>query len=327
MNLCKVCDIRDWQDEEFLNILDELQLSFGRERQHRKHWEFGWAIKGLRALGCLTPDAVALGVGAGHEHPMYYLANVIGKVYATDIYGVGDFVETDSSAEMLIHPEKHAPFPYREDHLMVQYMDGCDLKYPDASFDIVFSFSSIEHFGGHKAASRSMQEMARVLKPGGVLVLATELVLNELPHPEFFLSDEVYSFLVKPSGLQLVEDIDFTISPSLLADPVDLATEYLSKFPCIVCKAGKHLFTSILLFLRKPAGPGEAANVCATASLATAPELVSEQPQELQRAVAEKDAEIARLRGQVAAYERGRFIRLTRSLAKFWRRLRGGKAD
>lgn len=252
MSLCKVCDIRDWQDEEFLSILDELQLSFGRERQHRKHWEFGWAIKGLRALGCLTPDAVALGVGAGHEHPMYYLANVIQKVHATDIYGVGDFVQTDSAAEMLIHPEKYAPFPYREDHLVVQYMDGCDLKYPNASFDIVFSFSSIEHFGGHKAASRSMQEMARVLKPGGVLALTTELVLNNLPHPEFFLADEIRSFLIEPSGLRLVDDIDFAVSPSLVSNPLDLSVDSVNTFPHIVCKIGNHLFTSIMLFLRKP---------------------------------------------------------------------------
>ncbi|MBN2006008.1 MAG: methyltransferase domain-containing protein [Anaerolineae bacterium] len=320
MGFCKICDIRDWQDEEFLSILDELQLSFGRERQHRKHWEFGWAIKGLRALGCLTPDAMALGVGAGHEHPMYYLANVIQKVHATDIYGTGDFVETDSSANMLIHPEKYAPFPYREDHLVTQYMDGCDLKYPDAVFDIVFSFSSIEHFGGHKAASRSMKEMARVLKPGGVLALTTELVLNNLSHSEFFLADEVQSFLVKPSGLQLLEDIDFTISPSLMNDPVDLATEHLTKFPNIVCKVGNHLFTSVLLFLRKPALDAAKVNVREMPGRINLGEPVPEQLQELQRAVAEKDAEIARLRAQVAAYENGRFIRFMRALSGLWRR-------
>ena len=211
----------------------------------------GRAIKGLRALGYLTPKAVALGVGAGHEHPMYYLSNVIGKVHATDIYGKGDFVQTDAEAEMLIHPEKFAPFSYREDRLVVQYMDGCDLKYPDACFDIVFSFSSIEHFGGHEAAGRSVQEMTRVLKPGGVIVLTTELVLNDKPHPEFFLANELYSFLIEPNGLSLVDEIDFTISPELLSNPLDLSVDPIHTFPHIVCKVGKHLFTSVILFLRK----------------------------------------------------------------------------
>ncbi len=48
---------------------------------------------------------------------------------------------------------------------------------------------------------------------------------------------------------------------------------------------------------------------------------IKDRFQELQKSVAEKDAEIARLRGQLAAYERGRFIRLMRALSDFWRRL------
>jgi SAM-dependent methyltransferase len=258
MSLCKVCDLPDWENEEFLSILDELHLSFGRENKHRKHWEFAQGIYGLKKLDCLTPEATAIGVGAGREHPIYYLANVMAKVHATDIYGIGDFEQTDAFSEMLVYPEKFAPFPYRKEHLVVQYMDGCDLKYPDNCFDIAFSFSSIEHFGSHEASSKAVQEMARVLRPGGTAVITTEVILNNVSHPEFFLPDELYEFLVHPSGLKLVEDIDFTISQSLLEKPVDLSKDCLNVFPHILCQVGKVVFTSVLMFLQKSVNKNQA---------------------------------------------------------------------
>jgi len=252
MKLCKLPDLEDWANPDFLRVLDDLQLGFGRREVHRKHWEFVQAILGLEQLGCLNEMALALGVGAGREHPMYYLANRIAKVHATDIYGVGDFATTDAFPDMLLWPEKYAPFPYREDRLVVQYMDGCDLKYPTGSFDIAFSFSSIEHFGSHERSGRAMQEMARVLRPGGTAVVTTEVVLNRMSHPEFFLPDEIDRYLVRPSGLRLVEPIDFTISRQLVDKPVDLSRDFTGIYPHVVLKAGAVVFTSILMFLQKP---------------------------------------------------------------------------
>lgn len=249
---CKLCDLPAWEDSEFLALLDELHLGFGRQQPHRKHWEFAQALRGLRHFGYLTPDALALGVGAGREFPIYYLANVVRKVIATDIYGEGDFETSDAMADMLVTPEKYAPFPYRECHLVTQYMDGCHLHYPSNCFDVVFSFSSIEHFGGHSAAAQAMREIGRVLRPGGMAVIATEAVLNGVPHAEFFLPDELYTYLVEPSGLQLVEPIDLTITPALLQAPHDLRAGAEEVSPHIVCQIDGVVFTSVLLFLRKP---------------------------------------------------------------------------
>jgi SAM-dependent methyltransferase len=253
VSLCKICDLPDWDDTEFLALLDELRLSFGREDKHRKHWEFVQTLRGLRQLDCLTPEAVALGVAAGHEHPIYYLANTVRSVVATDIYGRGDFAAAEAPAEMLTHPEQFAPFPYRQDHLVVEYMDALELNYPDNSFDIVFSLSSVEHFGGHSAAGRAVQGMARLLRPGGILVLTTEAILNHVSHPDFFLPEELAAFLVLPSGLTLVDEIDFTITPSLMEHPLDLNTDLSGAFPHIVLKDDLTIFTSVILFLRKPA--------------------------------------------------------------------------
>jgi SAM-dependent methyltransferase len=251
MKLCKVCDLPDWESDEFLSILDELDLSFGRIYKHRRHWEFAQGILGLRRLGCLTPDALALGVGAGKEHPIHHLANVVKKVHAIDIYGAGEFSGSDAPAEMLVHPEEFAPFPYREDHLAVQYIDGCALQYPDQCFDFIFSFSSIEHFGGHITATRSTREMARVLRPGGIAVITAELVLNDVAHPEFFQRDEPDKFIIRPSGLRLIEKVDFTISPSMIGNPLDLRTDISNTFPHIVLKRGPAVFTSVMMLLQK----------------------------------------------------------------------------
>jgi SAM-dependent methyltransferase len=187
---------------------------------------------------------------------MYYLANRIARVHATDIYGQGDFADTDAFPDMLLRPEKYAPFPYREDRLVVQYvvqyMDGCDLKYPTGSFDIAFSFSSIEHFGSHERSGQAMREMARVLRPGGTAVVTTEVVLNRVPHPEFFLPDEIDRYVVRPCGLRLVEPIDFAIAPQLLEQPIDLSRNFSGSYPHVVLKAGAVVFTSIIMFLQKP---------------------------------------------------------------------------
>ena len=67
-------------------------------------------------------------------------------------------------------------------------MDGTKLAFRDETFDIAYSFSSIEHFGGksHSGALACMRETERVLKPGGLAVIATEYILNDKKHYEFF---------------------------------------------------------------------------------------------------------------------------------------------
>ncbi len=50
--------------------------------------------------------------------------------------------------------------------------DARGLSYPDNSFDIVFSMSVVEHIEGSEGDSRAIREMARVLRPGGILAVS-----------------------------------------------------------------------------------------------------------------------------------------------------------
>jgi len=49
--------------------------------------------------------------------------------------------------------------------------DARALKYPHEAFDAVYSMSVIEHVGGETGDSQSLQEMIRVLKPRGMLLV------------------------------------------------------------------------------------------------------------------------------------------------------------
>ena len=98
-----------------------------------------------------------------------------GRVVATDMYeGRWQAEGAQRGRSSRRGSGQYAPFPYRTDRVSFMRMDGRALKFPDAEFDVVYSLSSIEHFGGLAGASAAMREMARVLKPGGILVVATE---------------------------------------------------------------------------------------------------------------------------------------------------------
>ena len=48
-----------------------------------------------------------------------------------------------------------------------------------------------------------MREMARIIKPGGVLALATEYVLSGPPHEETFQPEEIDALVREVSQLRL----------------------------------------------------------------------------------------------------------------------------
>jgi SAM-dependent methyltransferase len=216
---------------------------------HRKMWEYAICIDALTDFGVVTPDAVGLAVGAGSERPLYFFANAIRRMVATDLY---DNALHEGTPVMLTSPASFAPFAYREDHLQVMRMSGDELAFEDDSFDFAFCLSSIEHFGSRDTQQRAFREMGRVVKPGGIVCIITELVLNGEKHHEYFTPSEIWETFLQDPVLQLVGPLDMRISESLIplaADvrvPADLASS-----PHIVLTDGRVLWTSLSLFFRK----------------------------------------------------------------------------
>ena len=176
---------------------------------HRKSYEWAQLLFGLSQLGRLQSDASVLSVGAGHECVLYWLANHVGRVVATDQYEGRwrEEGEREGDESVLERPEAFAPFPYRQDRLSFLRMDGRRLTFGDGEFDVAYSLSSIEHFGGFDGAGAALREMARVLKPQGILAVATEYVLDGPPTEEAFLPQQVHALFDVP-GLRLVQPID-----------------------------------------------------------------------------------------------------------------------
>jgi SAM-dependent methyltransferase len=177
----------------------------------------------LEDSGLLGEDTRILSVGAGHEAVLFWLANRVAKVVATDIYGEGIFSAGEADRTMLSDPASFSPYPYRESHLEVRHMDAKELEFEDGSFDAVFSLSSIEHFGTWADIRRSAWEIGRVLQPGGAAFIATECFLGRsLLGPRavqeagaragweirVFTPETLVSEIVEPSGLELVQSVD-----------------------------------------------------------------------------------------------------------------------
>ena len=136
----------------------------------------------MKRFGKLNNNCQAIGVASAHEAILFYLANKLNHVYSTDLYDSSKFSYTPS--DFPENPKKYAPFPYKENALTVMRMDATKLEFPSENFDIAFSFSSIEHFGGenHSRSLKSMKEIERVLKPGGIAVITTEYIINNKQH-------------------------------------------------------------------------------------------------------------------------------------------------
>ncbi len=221
---------------------------------HRKNWEFTHTIYGLEKLGKLTEESSILGVAAGHEHPLYYFANKCGSVTGTDLYE-GSFAvdgkgEAEADPAVLKEAEKYAPFPYRKDRLKYMKMDALNLNFPDESFDAVTCLSSIEHFGGPDNYIKSAKEMARVLKPGGIAALTTEFSLSGGEYTGYFNRDNLYEYIIKPSGMELTEPFRFHINPEYYSEIKILPHDH-GLLPHLLIQTGKILFTSVSIFLRK----------------------------------------------------------------------------
>ena len=188
MRLNRVCNIEHWDEPELaqgmrqmIPYLVEEFPTYPTGREHRKAWEFAQIINGLRHLGALSEDSWVLSVGAGHEEPMYFLTNEVRWVFATDLYGDTSFSNREANASVLIDAGHFARIPYNPRRLVVQHMDALELRYEDNTFHAAYSLSSIEHFGGMQGAVGSLREFHRVLRPGGVAAVATEVGVNRAP--------------------------------------------------------------------------------------------------------------------------------------------------
>jgi SAM-dependent methyltransferase len=229
---------------------------------YRKGWEWTHCLYGLEKLGAITPDARGVGVGVGREPVIFYLADRIARVTATDLYDNTEWSNAngrEASKELVQLAKDGCPSSVDFNKIRFESQDGTKLTYADNSFDFAWSLSSIEHFGGHKSAQRALAEMGRVIRPGGIVAVATEmLILDDQKHHEFFTRQELMSDLINPcTDLELVDEINFeTLPTEYLVDSIVLPTGVDRRRRHVVLNDGNVQWTSVLFFMRKKNQPG-----------------------------------------------------------------------
>jgi glycosyltransferase involved in cell wall biosynthesis/SAM-dependent methyltransferase len=277
----KVCNVEDFAHPDLVDVLREhfahevarFGPHFPAGREWRKYWEVAMAMRTFARGGLLDQRHEFLGVGAGNEPTIFLLTRHAARVVATDLYLDAGW-EENASVSMLTDPGWHWPFTWRPERLDLIPMSGLDLRFPDASFDAIFSSSSIEHFGDRIAIARAVDEMYRVLRPGGTLSISTEYRIAGpppgMPGVEMFDAQDVDELFVGTRGWHLVDGFDPSISPRTLGTAADFTAvaadqqhqvdelggyyTHLLEFetyPHIVLSRPPHLFTSFHLALRK----------------------------------------------------------------------------
>ena len=194
-------------------------------------------------------------------------------------------VGADISAETIDHARAlYAAVP----NLEFRQADCAALPFPDASFDAVYTLSSIEHFGSPGDIKRSAREIGRVLRPGGYAFVVTELLVRLHPLDsapadfarrlltlgrrhrratlvrrshldDAFNQRELRRRIVQASGLELLQPLDLSLSPEswhnlahYAQGTSEVVTPTGSFYPHILLRVSRSVFTSVALALRKP---------------------------------------------------------------------------
>jgi SAM-dependent methyltransferase len=119
--------------------------------------EFRYVLEHLDVTG----DHRVLDIGSPKLLSLFLASRVGANIWATDL--VDDFFPPYAAYAASVLGSKRQRY-------VIETQDARTLTYRDESFDRVFSVSVVEHIPGDGDA-RAIQEIARVLKPGGIACL------------------------------------------------------------------------------------------------------------------------------------------------------------
>ena len=151
-------------------------------------------------------DVKVLDVGCGVGGTSRYIARALGK--GSEVTGI-------TLSPNQVKRAKELAIEQETPNAKFQVMDALAMDFPDNSFDIVWACESGEHMPDKK---KYIEEMMRVLKPGGKFVMATwcqrsekdapftkkdkkdlKFLYEEWTHP-YFISIDDYADLINDTG-------------------------------------------------------------------------------------------------------------------------------
>lgn len=226
----------------------------------RKDWEIEMALRTLRNFGAVHENAVILGVGAAKERTIYDLSNEVERVFATDLYLAPGQWHNWLPKDFLIDPARHKPegTTCKPRRIVPQHADMRNLPYEDNTFDGVFSSSSIEHIGSFEDIAQAAREIARVVKPGGIISIASEWKLKGMgdgvEHVKMFDEGTLQAYLIEPTGCEMLDELDTDFDRPLEEAHSQVERVETGEKPAIDTHLwlDQFTFTSVHIALRKP---------------------------------------------------------------------------
>jgi SAM-dependent methyltransferase len=201
-----------WSKKKFRKLMEqklkenriEIKHSFLIKTHREREWEFYISFYNAD----LKDTDIVLDTGAYNTYFSVFLKDYVKKIYSTDnfYWAERNYIKKSnlpSAEQWMAEISRVEP-----GKLIAQEADLTNLSFENNKFDKIFCISVIEHV---KDDLRGMEEMFRVLKPGGILLLTTEVnkCLNK-PYSEVDGSYyRIYSYeqitdLIKRTGFKLV---------------------------------------------------------------------------------------------------------------------------
>jgi GT2 family glycosyltransferase len=239
-NFCKLCDISDWEKPAWAEVLDEImQQGYSQDyyRRERSIWEQVQFFYGIQQLGCLRPNSSGLVIGDTLERVTWALTNHWKSVTAV---GGGKSIRAN----------KQAPFRYRPDNLEVLETAFAAAVLPEQGFDHLICLS-LTSLGDHQDACAAVRRFAGLVRPGGMIAIALEVILNHGQDDRLYLPEQVEE-LVAVSGMDCVEPPDFGLSLETLDRLYDDRCQHPYPHLVVLSGDGRVLSTSQIIFLQSP---------------------------------------------------------------------------
>lgn len=194
-----------WGEHIHLGYYTDAELAAGYKKKDFIQAKYDFIDEQLKWSGAPSDIKSVLDVGCGIGGTSRYLAKKFPEATVTGI-SISDAQIARATKLASAQGVLNAKFELK---------DALKMDFPDNSFDLVWAIESGEHMPDKK---RYVEEMARVLKPGGTLVFATwcqretppefnqaerktlDFLYGEWTHP-YFISIEEYTRLMSGTGV------------------------------------------------------------------------------------------------------------------------------
>lgn len=182
----------------------EIKSNFLIKAHQKREWEFYTSFYNAD----LRSTDVVLDTGAYNTYFCVFLKDYVEKIYTTDNFYWAERSYIKESG--LSSPKQWMAEinKVEQGKLIAQKADLIDLPFKNNEFDKIFCISVIEHV---KDDLKGMEEMFRVLKPGGVLLLTTE-VNKRLNKPYSETDRSYYRIYSYEQVMSLIKKVGFKLA-------------------------------------------------------------------------------------------------------------------